>query len=121
MMIDFRIALAFPPCGRRSQRGRLQHYQTELNFMKYIFSLCLSAALFAVSCKHKEKIAKTNSNLEFQDVHLGGDEKPGGMTAGKASEPETAFQMWEHGSVETFCGVLPPLVLPCDCHHPGSR
>jgi tetratricopeptide (TPR) repeat protein len=60
--------------------------------MKYIFSLCLFIALFAISCKHKEKIAKSNSNLEYHDVHVGSADQPGGMTAGKASEEETFVQ-----------------------------
>jgi tetratricopeptide (TPR) repeat protein len=60
--------------------------------MKYIFSLCAFFVLFAVACKHKEKIAKTEPELEFQNVHIGADEKPGTMTAGKASEEETFVQ-----------------------------
>lgn len=61
--------------------------------MKYVcvFSLCLFSAMFAISCKHKEKAAKAQPDPEFQDVHFGKDQ-PGGMTAGKATEEQTFVQ-----------------------------
>jgi tetratricopeptide (TPR) repeat protein len=58
-----------------------------------IVSFCV-LILFAISCKHKEKIAKTKKDdgVQFSDVHLGADDNPGGMTAGKATEEETFVQ-----------------------------
>jgi tetratricopeptide (TPR) repeat protein len=56
-----------------------------------IFSFCF-LALFAFSCKHKEKVAKSQPDLQFHDVHMGSEEKPGTMTAGKATEEETFVQ-----------------------------
>ncbi len=57
-------------------------------FSIYIFSA--SILMFAISCKPKEKIAKSDG-VQFEDVHLGKDQ-PGGMTAGKATEEETFVQ-----------------------------
>ncbi|MDQ3108833.1 MAG: tetratricopeptide repeat protein [Bacteroidota bacterium] len=61
-----------------------------MNYVR-VFSFCFFT-LLAVSCKHKEKIAKTQPDLQFRDTHMGDDDKPGTMTAGKATEEETFVQ-----------------------------
>lgn len=56
-------------------------------FSIHIFSVCI--LMFAVSCKPKEKITKAEPGFEFKDT---GIDKPGTMTAGKATEEETFVQ-----------------------------
>lgn len=56
-------------------------------FSIHFFSICI--LMFAVSCKPKEKIAKAEPGFEFKDT---GNDLPGTMTAGKATEEETFVQ-----------------------------